>query len=336
MIEPVKEPLPFSSFAPFIGGAVFGVLLRMIFSGSPGEAWAAMAGAFVFLVPFAVGAITVFIAERRERRSWGYYAFAGFLSNVLFVCGTLLIMIEGLICAIVIVPLLGLLGMIGGLVMGLVCRLTNWPKQLTYCIAALPLVVGGVEPADHLPVRVQTIERTLEIAAPREVVWAQLFDVHDIRPHEFEDSIAHRIGVPHPVSARGNDPTSPGVRHVTMGKGVHFDQVEIERRELELVRWRQQFYPDSFPPNAFDQHVVMGGDYFDIEEVAYALADRGPDTALTVRVRYRVSTRFNWYADTVARIVLGNLETMVLGIYRTRAEGAVIGREGVDGLESRL
>jgi hypothetical protein len=224
--------------------------------------------------------------------------------------------------------------MFGGLVMGAVCRLTSWPKQMTYCLAVLPLVVGAVEPADHLPVRVQTIERTVAIAAPRDVVWAQLFDVHDIRPQEFERSIAHRIGVPPPVAARGDSSQAPGVRHIAMGKQVHFDQIEIERREGALIRWRQQFYPDSFPPNAFDQHVVMGGDYFDVEEVAYALAQQGTATQLTVRMRYRISTRFNWYADVVARIVLGNLESTLLGIYRTRAEAKM--EEVVDGLESRL
>jgi len=336
MIKPAERPLPFSSLKPLIGGALFGVLLRLVFHGDSGEAWSAMAGAFVFLVPLAVGAVTVFIAERTQRRSWGYYAYAGFLANVMFVCGTLLIMIEGLICAIVILPLLGTIGMIGALVTGAVCRLAKWPKPITYCIAALPLVVGGVEPVDHLPVRVQTIERTVEIAAPRSVVWAQLFDVHDILPHEFEDSIAHRIGVPEPVAARA-EVGYPGVRRITMGKHVRFDQIELERRDFELIRWRQQFYPDSFPPNAFDQHVVMGGDYFDVEEVAYALANRGECTELTARMRYRVSTRFNWYADAVARIVLGNLENTLLGIYRTRAEAAIAQyEEGRSGLESSL
>jgi hypothetical protein len=320
MIESVDQPLPFSSFRPLLAGALFGVLLRLAFYGDPGEAWTAMAGAFVFLVPLAVGAVTVFLAERSERRSWGYYAYAGFLSNVMFVCGTLLIMIEGLICAIVIVPLLATIGMVGALVMGAVCRLTRWPKQVTYCLAVLPLLVGGVEPSEHLPIRVRTIERSVVVAAPKELVWAQLFDVRDIRSHEVERSIAHRIGVPAPISARVDASKAPGVRQVTMGKHVHFDQIELERREFELIRWRQRFHPGSFPPNAFDQHVVMGGDYFDVEEVAYALAQTDAGTQLTVRMRYRVSTRFNWYADAVARLVLGNLESTLLDIYRTRAE----------------
>jgi hypothetical protein len=33
-----------------------------------------------------------------------------------------------------------------------------------------------------------------------------------------------------------------------------------------------------------------------------------------------VSTRFNWYADAVARLVLGNLEEVLLGVYQRRSE----------------
>jgi hypothetical protein len=68
-----------------------------------------MAGGFIFCAPLAVGALTVYLAERRERRSWGYYFYAPFLATMLFVAGSLLVMIEGIICAIVIVPMFAVL-----------------------------------------------------------------------------------------------------------------------------------------------------------------------------------------------------------------------------------
>lgn len=37
-------------------------------------------------------------------------------------------------------------------------------------------------------------------------------------------------------------------------------------------------------------------------------------------MHYRVSTRLNWYADAVARIVLGNLEEVLLGVYQERSQ----------------
>jgi hypothetical protein len=272
----------------------------------------------------AVGAITVYLAERRARRGWGYYVYAGMVANALFVTGTLLIMIEGLICAVVILPLFALIGMVGAVIMGAVCRLTNWPKQAAYSIAVLPLLLGAIEPTAGLPVRLRTLERSIVIDAPREVVWNQLMNISDIRHEEVEDGIAFRIGAPPPLSALSDDNDGERVRHISMSKRVHFDQVEIERREHEYIRWSQRFYPDSFPPGSFDEHVVVGGEYFDVDFVSYTLTPSGEQTQLTLAIHYRVSTRFNWYADGVARIVLGNLEEVLLELYQQRSQQQIL------------
>ena len=314
--------LPFPKWWPLVAGVLVGVVLRLMFFGGPDDPWSAMTGAFIYLTPVAVGAVTIYLAERQRRRSWGYYAVAGMLANVLFVIGTLVIMIEGLICAIVIVPLFAALGAVSGLIMGFVCRVTQWPKQMVGCVAVLPLIVGGLAPLQVLPDHVATIERSLLIAAPREAVWQQLMDVGDIRSDETADSVAQRIGVPPPVSATTSG--HPGSRRVAMGKHVYFDQIEVERREHEYIRWEQRFYPDSFPPGSFDQHVVMGGKYFDISDVSYELLPEHTATRLTIRMRDRVSTRFNRYAAPVARFVLGDLEETLLEIYARRAVAAAV------------
>jgi hypothetical protein len=320
-----QEKLPYPKWWPIVGGALFGIALRLVYLGDSKSPYGPMMGAFIYLAPLAVGAVTVYLAERQVRRTWGYYLASGFGATTLFVVGTLLILIEGWICAIVVIPLFGGIGMLGALVMGMVCRLTDWPKQTVYSLAALPLVFGAIEPTTGLPTRLRTIERTVVIDAPREIVWEQLMDVRDIRREEVADGIAFRIGVPPPLSALSDAEDGQRVRRISMGKQVHFDQVETERREHEYVRWTQRFYPDSFPPGSFDEHVVMGGEYFDIDAVSYTLTPQGGQTRLQMSMHYRVSTRFNWYAEPVARIVLGNLEEVLLGLYRRRAEAQVEG-----------
>lgn len=71
---PTGKPrvLPFSNWWPLAIGALTGMVLRLIFSGKPGGAYAAMEAAFVYLVPIAVGAVTVYVAEARQRRAWSY------------------------------------------------------------------------------------------------------------------------------------------------------------------------------------------------------------------------------------------------------------------------
>lgn len=321
-----QEKLPYPKWWwPIIGGALFGVALRLVFAGDANGAYGPMMGSFIYLAPFAVGAVTVYLAERQARRTLGYYLSAGFGSTALFVVGTLLILIEGWICAIVIIPLFAAMGMVGALVMGMICRLTNWPKQTVYSVALLPVLLGAIEPTADLPTRLRTIERTVVVEAPREVVWGQIMNIRDIRDEEVGDGLAFRIGAPAPLSALSDEEAGHRMRRISMGKQVHFDQIEVERREHEYIRWTQRFYDDSFPPGSFDEHVVMGGEYFDISSVSYTLVPQGGQTQLKMTMNYRVSTRFNWYAEPVARLVLGNLEEVLLGLYRQRSEARAEG-----------
>src|SRR6476659_3396806 len=77
--------LPFLLRYPILAGALVGIALRLMFSGHAGSNWSAMAGAFIYFAPVAIGAVTVYLAERQYRRSWAYYFYAPFLATALFV-----------------------------------------------------------------------------------------------------------------------------------------------------------------------------------------------------------------------------------------------------------
>ncbi len=126
---------------PPIAGACVGIALRLIYSGDPQQRYNAMESSFVLLVPIVVAGVSVFMAELAERRSWSYYFKIGAAANVLFVLGTFVILIEGLICAILAAPLFALIGGFGGLLTGAVFRWTRWPRQTVYSLAVLPILL---------------------------------------------------------------------------------------------------------------------------------------------------------------------------------------------------
>lgn len=98
-----KNRLPFRGWSPLIGGVLAGIVLRLIYSGKAGDAYAPMMQSFILASPVLVAVVTVYIAETKARRTWSYYFLMPALANILFVVGTLLILIEGWICAILIV-----------------------------------------------------------------------------------------------------------------------------------------------------------------------------------------------------------------------------------------
>lgn len=320
----IAKPLPYSAWWPPLAGMLVGILLRLLYGGKQHEVYNAMSDGFVLYAPLAVGAITVYVAEKSARRSWRYYIVAGVLANLLFIAGTMAIMIEGLICALIIFPMFAIIGVVGGLLMGVVCRVTAWPRHAAYGFLALPLVLGAIPAPEPAERHIAVTERQLLIAAAPAVVWQQLLDAPDIRPGEVEQAWMYRIGVPLPLAGVTRQTAAGLIRHVTMGKAIHFDQVSTEWEENRFVRWRYRFAPDSFPAGALDDHVKIGGDYFDMIDTEYVLTPGGAGaTKLAIRMHYRVSTEFDWYAKPNARLLIGNFEEVILGFYRGRATNAV-------------
>ena len=318
--DKTSHSLPYRAWLPVAAGVVAGIALRVAFSGKPGGVYAAMMASFIYFCPLVVGVVTVYVAERRQRRSWSYYFWTPALANILFVAGTMLIMIEGLICAVVIVPLFALLGGVAGLIMGTICRVTKWPRQALLSVAIAPLALGAVESELPLPARTGVVEHSVLIRAQPDQVWHQILNAEDIQPAELDHAWIFRIGVPLPLAGRTRNTADGPVRRVTMGKNVYFDEVITQASEHRFIRWVYRFHEDSFPPYALDQHVVIGGHYFDLKETSYTLVPRGVDTELRVKMQYRVSTQFNWYAEPVARLLLGNMAEANLDFYRARSE----------------
>jgi len=329
--SPAAEPteprtgrrLPFSGWYAIGGGALAGVVLRLIFRGDAGQAFGAMLASFVFGAPLLVAAVTVALAERIESRSWAYYFFAPMLSTTLFVTGTLALFIEGWICAILILPLFAVIGGVVGLIVGAICRAASWPKRsVVSCAALLPLLGGAIEPLVPLANREREQTREIFVSAPPSAVWRELVDVRDIRTEEMDTAWMYRIGVPVPLEGRADVRDGEHLRHVVMARGVRFDQYATSWREPAQITWRYRFSVDSFPPGALDDHVRIGGEYFDVIESTYTLAPRAGGTVLRLSTRYRVSTHFNWYAGRIADFLVGDFAEAVLGFYARRAEHA--------------
>ena len=185
--------------------------------------------------------------------------------------------------------------------------------------AALPLLLGGFEQYLPVPQDVHSVERTSIVSASPERIWSQLVVAENIRPSEIGSAWMYRIGVPLPQSAVTELIAGKEVRHIRMGKGIHFDQVAADWEPNRRIRWLYRFSKDSFPAGALDDHVRIGEAHFDILDTEYALRQLPGGTELRVRMNYRVSTPFNWYARPVAEILVTNFEEAALSFYAHRA-----------------
>ncbi|WP_210404820.1 SRPBCC family protein [Hahella sp. CCB-MM4] len=163
---------------------------------------------------------------------------------------------------------------------------------------------------------------SVHIDAPPEIVWEFIVNPKDIEPDELGDGLAYKIGTPYPEEAFTELTDEGRIRHVRWAKGVTFDEVITDWEENRYVRWTYQFRPESFPPGALDDHVVIGGKYFDLIDTSYQLTPDEQGTTLTLRVKYRVSTNFNWYSGPLSKLLVDDTAKTLLNFYKARSEDA--------------
>ena len=311
--------LPYGRWWAMLFGALAGLLIRLAFMGKS-SAYAPMMAACIFGAPVVCAAVTVIMAESQARRSWSYYFFAPMGACALMVLGALLVLIEGLICAIVIVPLFALVSGVTGLLVGAICRFTQRRRETLACVLAVPLILGGVEQHLPLPNGYASSTQSVWIRAQPETVWPLLLNIAAIAPSDSDDSLAWRIGVPRPMGAYTVQQDGKLVRKSQWHKHIAFDEVITEAVSPKRLAWQYDFKPGDVPPGALDDHVAIGGRYFDLLDSRYELTPERGGTRLSLRTRWRVSTRFNWYAQPLSQLLINDLSRQLLTIYKTRSE----------------
>lgn len=310
-------------------GALYGLAMRYVFDFAPFKGTrnenvtGGMMVSFVFLVPLVIGILTPLLVRAERPLSYAFAFFGPWLPIAFFCFGASVLLLEGAICIAIISPLLMLAGSVGGMI-GAVVR-SNYPhlgRRILPAVMALPLMTGYFEkeyvPDDYWA----RAERAVEIRAPAARVWQLVNHPTGIQPSEMAGGLAYRIGVPYPVEANTLSETVGGTRKLVWQKGVHFDEDITAIEPGKRICWTYRFAPDSFPRDALDDHVVIGGHYFDLGETCYTLTPTATGTRLSVSVEYRVSTNFNWYAGTWGRLLVGNTAETILNFYRVRAEKA--------------
>lgn len=320
-----KRPSKDGRFLMAIGiSTAYGMLARLAFglykplqSALP-HAGGAMLVSFLFLTPFVVGMLMVYVD--RARMSWLKAIFSPCIPMLLVLLLSALTAIEGSICILLAAPIFLIMSAIGGAIMFGALRLAV-PRARHFCFVLLvPLLLGYGERDLPLPDAMRVSTASVHIDAPPARIWQLINDAEGIQPSEMAQGLAWRIGVPFPVSALTVDSTAGRVRKLRWQKGVHFDEPIVDWQENRLIRWTYRFAADSIPPGALDEHVQVGGKYFDLVDTSYQLEPEQGGTRLSIRVSYRVTTQFNWYAVPLARLLVGDAANTILHFYKRRCE----------------
>lgn len=299
-----------------VAGVVYGLTLRLAANESSpwGDTAAAMTLAFLLVVPIVIGYLTV---RPHPNPSWTYRLLAPWIPIVVSVIATAVLGWEGSICIVMGLPLLLIGSSIGGVIGA--ARSARHRAGAGLAIIA-PLLLVPAEMRVPRPVNLRVVERAIEIRATPADVWREIVSVRTIGLDEQRPALFTRLGFPRPVSATLSHEGVGGIRLARFERGILFVETVTDWEPENRLRFTIAAQTDSIPPSTLDDHVTIGGPYFDVLTGEYRI-EPGPGgvTILHLRSELRVSTTFNLYASLWADAIMRSIQDNILAVIQSRA-----------------
>lgn len=310
-----------SRFRTFLIGIAAGVLYAFLAMALVVKAEKAVSITYIFIVPIVLGAIPVLFSTKEQLKSYATFLILPVISVFTFFFLCLAGGFEGMICLVVIVGPFLILGALGAFIIRLIKLRYNKNQTPLYASLLLPLIVlaieSGFQPTDHYHV----VKTSIDIDAERTKVWDNIKNVRDIQPAEIPTHFVHLIGIPKPLNGELDKNGVGGIRHITWEKGISFKENINTWREGYGFAYDIVVDPKSIPPATLDDHVMIGGKYFDVVEGSYMIDSLGPQkNKVTLTCRYRVTTNLNAYSKWWADYILDDFNEMILEVIKQRCE----------------
>lgn len=311
------------NFYLYCTAAALGLLYGLLFYTGFESAKLLLSISFVFVVPFGIGVLTLWLPPNPNEISYLRAFFLPTHPLVLFLGGTFILHLEGLICIVLLLPAGIVTSGLGG-VITLAVRQNKQNSQhyVLASLAVLPLLSGAIEYASgSAPRSTRTVPSSIIIHAPVETVWQNIIRVPLIRPEEQQTSFFHAIGFPRPLEATLSHEGVGGVRHATFEGHVLFVETITAWQPQRHIAFTIAAQTDSIPATTLDRHVTVGGPYFDVLTGEYTIEQRNDSTiVLHLSSEHRLSTTLNLYAGWWTEAIMQDIQSTILAVIKKRCE----------------
>ncbi len=274
----------------------------------------------LFLVPFLMGLITAYFFDTVTEARTIVKILMPLMSILGFVVTCVLLGMEGVICALMALPIFAVMAIIGAGI-GVSIFKRNRNKLLVSALLALPLLIAPIESQFQFSEKIFSEHTSITIHATDEVVWQNLTRVRPISERENQPSLFQFMGFPRPLEAELDTVTVGGVRKAIFERGLYFTGTVTQMQPLRTLAFRIEADPNSIPPAALDEHMMVAGKYFDVLEVCYEIEkSRNGTILLPLSSQFRLSTRFNFYSGFWSKLIMRDIQENILKIIKSRSE----------------
>lgn len=301
---------------------LYAVILRLVFGVKTwDELFSVMSVTFLFLLPTIVGTLTVYLSKVENVKRLTYRFFIPWIPIFLFLLITILLSIEGWACWIMILPVFLLAASIGGLIGGYL-KLRKHNNLNISILVLFPFLFSPIEKLiDTIPGTYKA-DTYIDINAPAEKIWDNVTRVKEIPLNLDKGYLTSFLGFPRPVKAELNFEGVGAYREAIFTKGLIFHETVTEYIDNKKMVFNIKAYPHEIPSTTMDEHVVIGGDYFDVLTGTYEIEKlKNGLNRLHLYSYFKMNTTFNFYAGFWGKLIMKDIQNNILQIEKKRAEG---------------
>lgn len=274
---------------------------------------------FLTLVPMGAGALTTFLGFRICGPSEFWAVTGPILMMFVGFIASFITHLEALLCAVVALPIMLPMALIGGLVMRWLLRHRSNNLYISISVL-LPYAVAPIEAQWKAAPELVSIEDSIQINASPAEIWAEIASVRAISREEVPFKWIYLLDFPRPIAATLDREGIGARRHATFERNVSFFETVTEWEPERSIAFTIRADPEFIPHTAFDQHIIVGGRFYDVLDGRYLIVPEGSGCRLVLTSTHRLSTRFNAYTGWWSRWVMNQVQSSILTVIKKRAE----------------
>lgn len=300
----------------------YAIILRLFFGVSTWiELFSVMSISFLFCLPTVVGALAIYFSNLEQVRKLWYRVFMPWIPILFFLVITLAVALEGWACWLMVLPLFLIAASLGGLLGGYFKMKKQSTRVYISVLALLPLLMSPIEAmVGSIPGTYQAYT-FIDINAPADVIWSNVTRVREINEAQDKGWLTQTLGFPRPVKAELNYEGVGAYREAVFTNGLVFHETVSEYIHQQKMVFLIKAYPHEIPSTTMDEHVVIGGTYFDVLNGTYELEKLNDTThRLHLYSHFKLNTTFNFYASWWAKWIMKDIQNNILQVEKQRAE----------------
>ncbi|MBC9911399.1 hypothetical protein [Chitinophaga varians] len=304
----------------------FAFVMYAVFHDDGATLFSIMGLSFLIGIPFAMGALVIHLSPREKVENRAYRIMMPWVPIGIFLVFTLIFALEGWACWLMILPIFLVAASAGGAAAGRIKLRDKRKQERIYVslIALLPLVVSPIERMiGSIPGQYKAYTY-IDIHSSKENIWKNVTRVGEIAATQDKGWFTRLLGFPRPIKAELNYEGVGAFRKAIFDKGLVFDEKVTAYSHQRSMSFTIHADPYNIPSTTMDEHVVIGGQYFDVLDGTYELEPlSNGNYRLHLYSHFKLNTTFNFYASWWASWIMKDIQHNILQVIRQRAESGL-------------